>query len=417
MRSFTRRAAAVIVGSAVASAALAQAPAPTTPPAGTTPTAPPATGTAPAPMVPTTPPPSVPTTPPAAKPVVRPTGVAATVNGQEIPEVAVWRALRQFPETEHTAARKEILNHLIENALIDQYLNALKVTVEQAEVDKLIAELKAELQKAMKDYAKELEGMMLTEAEFRSEVAAQMKWDKFLKQQGTDQALKVFFDKRPDIFDGSLVRARHILLPLEADPAKQAAAKESLLKIKAEVTAESAKAEAAATGDALAKQQAKGRRAEEVFGEHAKKHSICPSKATGGDLQFFPRVGAMVEPFAEAAFKLNVFDVSDVVETEFGYHLILSTAKNPGKAKKFEEVKEDVRAVYAMQLRTAVVNQMKPKAQMAVNPAPAPTPGAVPAPLQRETPPPAGGIPAPAVGTPAPAGTPAPGTPPMPPKM
>ena len=227
MRSFTRRAAAVIVGSAVASAALAQAPAPTTPPAtppvtppaGTAPLAPPAGGTPPAPVVPTTPPPSVPITPPAAKPVVRPTGVAATVNGQEIPEVAVSRALRQFPATEHAAARKEILNHLVENALIDQYLNALKVTVEQAEVDKLIGELKAELQKAMKDYAKELEGMMLTEAEFRSEVAAQMKWDKFLKQQGSDQALKAFFDKRPDIFDGSLVRCRHILLPLETDKA------------------------------------------------------------------------------------------------------------------------------------------------------------------------------------------------------
>lgn len=397
MRSFTRRAAAVIVGSAVASAALAQAPAPTNPPAGTTPLAPPAAGTPPAPVVPTTPPPSVPTTPPAAQPVVRPTGVAATVNGQEIPEVAVWRALRQFPATEHTAARKEILNHLVENALIDQYLNALKVTVEQAEVDKLIGELKAELQKAMKDYAKELEGMMLTEAEFRSEVAAQMKWDKFLKQQGSDQALKAFFDKRPDIFDGSLVRCRHILLPLETD---KAAAHKTLADVKAAVAAEAAKAEAAAAGDALAKQQAKGRRAEEVFGEYAKKHSTCPSKATGGDLQFFPRVGAMVEPFAEAAFKLNVFDVSDVVETEFGYHLILCTAKNPGKAKKFEEVKEDVRAVYAMQLRTAVVNQMKPKAQMTVNPAPAPSADPAPVPAPAPT-----------------AGTPAPSNPPTPPKM
>jgi parvulin-like peptidyl-prolyl isomerase len=400
MRSFTRRAAAVIVGSAVASAALAQTSAPTTPPA-SPPVTPPASTTPPLPA-PTTPPPSVPTTPPAAKPPVRPTGVAATVNGQEIPEVAVWRALRQFPATEHTAARKEILNHLVENALIDQYLNALKVTVEPAEVDKLVGELKAELQKAKKDYAKELEAMMLTEAEFRTEVAAQMKWDKFLKVQGTDPALKAFFDKRPDIFDGSLVRCRHILLPLETD---KAAARKTLTDIKAAVAAEAAKAEAAAPGDALAKQQAKGRRAEEVFGEYAKKHSTCPSKATGGDLQFFPRVGAMVEPFAEAAFKLGVFEMSDVVETEFGYHLILCTAKNPGKARKFEEVKEDVRAVYAMQLRTAVINQMKPKAQITTNPAPAPTPGADATPLQRETP--------------APTGTPAPtsGTPPMPPKM
>jgi peptidyl-prolyl cis-trans isomerase C len=397
MRSFTRRAAAVILGSAVASAALAQPPA--APPAAPPPATPPAPNPPPAtpPATPpgsVAPPPVVEATPPPARPVARPTGVAATVNGQEIPEVAVWRALRQFPESEHAAARKEILDHLVENALIDQYLNALKIAVEPAEVEKLIEELKTELQKAKKDYAKELEAMMLTEAEFRAEVVAQMKWDKFVKQQGTDQALKAFFDKRPDIFDGTLVRARHILLPPEADPAKQATAKQTLLSIKKAVADEAAKAEAAAQGDALAKQQAKGKRAEEVFGEYAKQHSVCPSKVNGGDLQFFPRVGAMVEPFAEAAFKLNVFDVSDVVETEFGYHLILCTAKNPGKPRQFEEVKEDVRAVYAMQLRTAVVNQMRPRAQITINPAPAPA--AAPAP-------PAGGTPA--------------GAPPGPPKM
>jgi len=353
MRSFTRRAVAVILGSAAASAALAQAPVP-----------PPPAPVPPAPVVPVTP-------PAAAKPVDRPTGVAATVNNQQIPEVAVWRALRQFPEAEHPIARKEILNHLVENILIDQYLNALKITVEQAEVDKLLEELKGELKKSMKDYAKELEAMMLTEAEFRSEVSAQMKWDKFLKQQGTDEALKAFFAKRPDIFDGTLVRARHVLMPTTADAAKQAEYKKLLADIKATVAAEADKAVAAMNpqpADALAKEKARGAKVEELFGEYAKRHSTCPSKANGGDLQFFPRVGAMVEPFADAAFKLNVYQMSEVVETEFGYHMILVTAKNPGKQRTFEEVKEDVRSVYAMQLRQAVVGQMKPRAQIAMTP-------------------------------------------------
>jgi len=353
MRSFTRRAVAVILGSAAASAALAQAPVP-----------PPPAPVPPAPVVPVTP-------PAAAKPVDRPTGVAATVNNQQIPEVAVWRALRQFPEAEHPIARKEILNHLVENILIDQYLNALKITVEQAEVDKLLEELKGELKKSMKDYAKELEAMMLTEAEFRSEVSAQMKWDKFLKQQGTDEALKAFFAKRPDIFDGTLVRARHVLMPTTADAAKQAEYKKLLADIKATVAAEADKAVAAMNpqpADSLAKEKARGAKVEELFGEYAKRHSTCPSKANGGDLQFFPRVGAMVEPFADAAFKLNVYQMSEVVETEFGYHMILVTAKNPGKQRTFEEVKEDVRSVYAMQLRQAVVGQMKPRAQIAMTP-------------------------------------------------
>ena len=358
MRTLTRLAAAVVVGSAATAAAQA----PPAQPAGT-------------------PPPTLPAAAPAPKPEVRPTGTAATVNGQEIPEVNVWRALRQFPPAEHPVARKEIINHLIENALIDQYLTALKVTAEPAEVEKLIADLKAELVKGKKDYQAELNAMMLTEAEFKAEVTAQMKWDKFLKQQGSDEALKKFFDQRPDIFDGTLVRARHILLTPGADPAKQAEAEKTLQQIKANVAAEAQQAEAAATGDALEKAKAKGKRTEEVFSERAKQYSQCPSKRDGGDLQFFPRVGAMVEPFADAAFKLNQYDMSDVVKTEFGYHIILVTAKNPGKQREFKDVKEDVRAVYAMRLREAVIGQMKPRAQIAVAPAPASTAPAAVAPV------------------------------------
>ncbi len=359
MRSFTRRAALAVLSSTVAVAVAA------------------AQGTV---APPTTNPPPIPSlTPPPAPPAVRPTGTAAKVNNQEIPEVAVYRALRQFPATEQELARREILNHLIDNAIVDQYLNALKITAEPAEVDKLIAELKEELKKATppKDYATELEGMMLTEAEFRTEVAAQMKWDKFVKQQTPDETLKKYFESKPKLFDGSMVRCRHILLNPGTDPAKRAQAKETLLKIKQTTEAEGTKAAAAMPmgTDALAREQARGKRIEECISEYAKQFSVCPSKKDGGDLSFFPRVGAMVEPFAKAAFDLPVYGISDVVETEFGMHLILCTATKPGIVRKFEDaqVKEEVRGVYAVQLREAVLGQMKPKAVVSVTPVTTPT--------------------------------------------
>ena len=346
MSLISRRVAALVVGSAVAVSASAQVPSPPAqPPVG----APPA-------VVPT------------AKPELPPTGIAAKVNGPEIPEKNVWRALRTFDKSEHEIARKEIISHLTENALIDQYLNALKVTPEAAEVDKLIGELKAELAKDMppRDYAKELESMALTEAEFRAEVTAQMKWDKFLGTQGTDAALKQMFNAAPDMFDGSMVRARHVLITPREDKAKQAEALQKLRGIKQVVESEAAKAVAAlpATATPLEKEQAKMKRTDELFAAYAKEHSTCPSKKDGGDLNFFPRVGAMVEGFAKAAFAAKPGDMTDVVMTDFGYHLILVTAKNPGKLPTFEQAKEAVRAVYAMRLREAVLAQMKKTAKI-----------------------------------------------------
>jgi parvulin-like peptidyl-prolyl isomerase len=352
MRKFTRGAAALVLGSALAASAIAQQP-----PTGGQP---PAGGNPVVPVV----------TPPQAKPETIPTGNAATVNGQPIPEKAVYRALRQFPDATREMARKEIMAHLIENALIDQYLTAIKVNVEESEVNALINELKAELVQAKKDYAKELEAMLLTEAEFRAEVASQMKWEKFIKQQGTDAELKKLFEGSPDVFDGTLVRARHILLTPGEDESKQKEAAGTLRGIKKVVDDESAKAVAAlpATADALAKEQARVGKIEELFSAYAKQYSVCPSKKDGGDLNFFPRAGAMVEPFAKAAFAIKPYEMTDVVVTEFGYHLILVTQRRQGTPKKFEDVKEDVRALYAMRLREAVIAAMKPKANVVMTP-------------------------------------------------
>lgn len=61
------------------------------------------------------------------------------------------------------------------------------------------------------------------------------------------------------------------------------------------------------------------------FSELAAENSDCPSAADGGNLGTFGR-GAMVPEFDEAAFKLDVGQVSDVVETDFGYHLIYRIA-------------------------------------------------------------------------------------------
>jgi peptidyl-prolyl cis-trans isomerase C len=262
--------------------------------------------------------------------------------------------------------------HLIENALIDQYLTALKVAVDEKDVEKLIADLKKELTDAKKDYVKELEAMMLTEQEFRVEVTAQMKWEKFVQQQGTDAALKQLFDSSPDVFDGTMVRARHILMTPKDDAAKAEALKE-LQAMKLKIEADAAKAvetelaKLPAKPDPIAVETLRGKKMEEAFSAVAREKSKCPSSRDGGDLNWFPRVGSMVEPFAKAAFALKPAQMSDVVATEFGYHLILVTARKQGEPTKFEVVKDAVKEVYGMKLREKVVEMMRKQAKIEIS--------------------------------------------------
>ncbi len=64
----------------------------------------------------------------------------------------------------------------------------------------------------------------------------------------------------------------------------------------------------------------------EDFANLAAEYSLCPSGANGGDLGFFGR-GMMVKPFEDAAFSLETGKVSEPVQTQFGWHLILVTDK------------------------------------------------------------------------------------------
>ena len=84
-------------------------------------------------------------------------------------------------------------------------------------------------------------------------------------------------------------------------------------------------------------------RAGEDFATLATDHSAdTASAANGGDLGFFSR-GRMVKPFEDEAFRLGVGEVSDLVETQFGYHIIKVEAKEPETVRPLEEVKEEIR--------------------------------------------------------------------------
>ena len=125
-----------------------------------------------------------------------------------------------------------------------------------------------------------------------------------------DENLEKYF-KRPE-----KARASHILIGSDekASPEEHKKAKEK--------------------AEALLKRVKAG----EDFASLAKSDSTCPSASQGGDLGDFGR-GQMVPPFEKAAFALKVGEVSDVVETQFGYHIIKLTEHQEAATEKFEDAK------------------------------------------------------------------------------
>jgi peptidyl-prolyl cis-trans isomerase C len=316
--------------------------------------------------------------PPAAAPAApaAATGPAAVVNGVPVPEAAVQRDLQRVAPDRRDEARPAVLDYLVENVLIDQHLQQLpKYAVDKKEVDKAFEELRGELKAQGKDVADVLKFRNQTEAELRDEIAAELRWDKYRNEQATDAKLQELFDKEKDLFDGTMVRARHILLtPPADDPKKIEEAKAELRKIKQDVEAKAAAglAKLPADADKLARETKRRELIDEAFAAAAKEKSQCPSKDQGGDVGSFQRAGLKAEPFSKAAFALQPYQMSDVVTTQFGLHLILATERKAGLDVKFADVKDDVKDEYCGRLREALIAQLKPKATVKINPPPKP---------------------------------------------
>jgi peptidyl-prolyl cis-trans isomerase C len=306
---------------------------------------------------------------PVPRPVVAPTTVAATVNGQPIYEQAVQRGLERVPPAKRPEVRSAVINLLVDNLLIEQHLKQLGVAVPTAEVDKRLADLK----KAGKEFEKMLEAFKISESELREHIAAELRWYKYAGGQASDKVLQELFNTNKDMFDGTTVRARHILIsPKTSEARAHALAQAQLLEVKKQIDARvsAGLAKLPATTDKLAREKAHNNLLLEAFSAAAKEKSECPTKAHGGDLGWFQKLGLMVAPFAQAAFALQPYQMSGIVKTPFGYHLILVTDRKPGRDVKFSDVKEAVKDVYFDRLHDQLAAQVRARSKVVVNPPP-----------------------------------------------
>lgn len=215
--------------------------------------------------------------------------ILAVVNGKEITERDVNALLQNFISQGNMnfnseQGKKQILDELINQELF--YLEALNNGYDKEE--EFLQELEINKANILKNYAlrKILNSVSVTE----------------------DEIVNYYNNNKESFKTDESVKASHILVKGEEE------ANDILKEIE----------------NGLA------------FEEAAGKYSTCPSKARGGDLDYFSR-GQMVPEFENAAFAMKKGEVSKPVKTQFGYHIIKLVDKKEPVMNSFEEVKEQIK--------------------------------------------------------------------------
>lgn len=254
--------------------------------------------------------------------------MVARVNGEEVQRGELERAVKNLegragqpvPAERRSEVYRSMLDQIVSFTLLKQESRARSVTVADAEVDAQLAQMRQQFPDEQA-FAKALAGQDMTIEKLKDDTRTGMQVSKMLEAELApkisvqEKDVADFYAQNPDKFkQEESVRASHILIRADA------------------------KADAATT--LRARQRAddvlKKARAGADFAALAKEHSADGSAAQGGDLGYFSR-GQMVPPFEKAAFALKPGEISDVVQSDFGYHIIKLADRRPARTIPLSE--------------------------------------------------------------------------------
>lgn len=260
--------------------------------------------------------------------------IAARVNGDPItvPELnRIFLAHVKVPYSTVQAdpraqeIRRQLLDTLIDRALLVQQAKKQRMTVPPQALEEAVQVLIQRFP-ARESFEEALQAEGLT-----FEGITQDLGDQLLRKQLVQNEIVEKISLNPNDIPGfyeqhqsrymaqEQVRARHILIKVPPDMGE---------------------ADEAKLRDRANKARARARKGES-FAKLAQELSEDTSRSNGGDLGFFKR-GQMVGPFEESAFALKVGEISGLVRTPFGYHIIKVEERTSAKQLPFEEVKEQV---------------------------------------------------------------------------
>jgi peptidyl-prolyl cis-trans isomerase C len=220
---------------------------------------------------------------------------------------------------------QQAVANLVNRALLTQAADKENISVTEEQVDAKFEEIKANFPDE-EAFVAQLSRSNMTPEEFRSEVKRGIKLEELVEMKTagsaapTEEEAREFYDSNTERFSTpERIRASHVLLKVEETDSE-------IVREQKKAKIEEIHGKLVAGGDMTAL---------------AMENSDCPSKNKGGDLGFFGR-GQMVKPFEDAAYALDIGEISPVVETKFGYHVIEVTEKEESSVTSFEDAKDSI---------------------------------------------------------------------------
>jgi peptidyl-prolyl cis-trans isomerase C len=277
--------------------------------------------------------------------------IAVTINGVNILESEIDNLVKpqldriakqsaklppSFAEQYAKQLREQAIEQTIRRHLLDEKVKQANIVITDQEVISTIEKIAANQREplSLEEFKKKLAEYGQNFDQVKEEVREGLARNKFMEGQWagkinvTEEDARKYYQDNPKQFETpEQVRASHILIkPEYTDP-----------NVDPNADPNEAKAQARAKAEELLKQIKDGA----DFAELAKAHSNCPSAPKGGDLGFFPR-GETTPAFEKTAFELEIGRISDIVETEYGYHIIKVTDHKDASTTLFEQAKDDI---------------------------------------------------------------------------
>jgi peptidyl-prolyl cis-trans isomerase C len=229
-----------------------------------------------------------------------------------------------FPQEQRTQLESQVLEGLITRTVLEQEIANRGISVSESEIQETLAQFKGQFP-TEDAYRTALQQQGFSEGRFEEELRRQMRIERLITTQVMDNLtvdeaeLRAFYDDNPEYFEQpEQVSARHIILTTQGvDETERADKRRRLEDIRRRIV-----------GGA-------------DFGEMAREFSEGPSAGDGGRLGTFGR-GQMVPEFEDAAFSLGVGEISGIVETQFGYHILEVTDRIPAQSVPYNEVRSNI---------------------------------------------------------------------------